>query len=289
MEASPIFFPGQTVSIQTPQRTLTLTIDRPFAPFTKAVVLLARSPQLGPDPVIVKIYDPRFLDERLVDTPHRAARPWSLEAERAANALMDDPFNRRDLYEDEPEDAEGRAARAALWEKYFRLLSADFFKSEREVYDRLAPLQGSAIPRFLFAGTVLPPDERAIQLPAVVVEYIPDAVSLADVPVDVVEPELCATLLRVVDSFASYGVIHVDVNWNNILFTPRERPTRVVVIDFGHGRVREEDEDEDAWRETVLMSNDSWGVRWVLEQRGVSVPTVCTCSCRPEQTNSVGA
>ncbi|KAI1784115.1 hypothetical protein LXA43DRAFT_1101750 [Ganoderma leucocontextum] len=259
MEASPIFFPGQTVSIQTPDRTLTLTIDRPFAPFTKAVVLLARSPQLGPDPVVVKIYDPRFLDERLVDTPHLAARPWSLEAERAADALMDDPFESLDLYKDEPEDAEGRAARAALWEKYFRLLSTDSFKSEREVYDRPGPLQGSAIPRFLLAGTVLPPDERAIQPHAVVIEYIPDAVSLADVPVDVVEPELCATLLGVVDSFASYGVIHADVNWNNVLFTPRERPTRVVVIDFGLGGVREEDQDEDSWRQTVLYSTDSWG------------------------------
>ncbi len=54
-----MFFPGQNVTIQTPDRTLTLTIDRPFAPFTKAVILVARSPQLGPDPVVVKIYDPR--------------------------------------------------------------------------------------------------------------------------------------------------------------------------------------------------------------------------------------
>ena len=247
MEASPIFFPGQTVTLQTLEHTLTLTIDRPFAPFTKAVVLLARCPELGPDPVVVKIYDPRFLDERLQDTPHCPARPWSLELERAADAIWDEPFHRRYLYE-EPEDAkpESESAIPAQWEKHFRLLSTNSFKAECEVYHHLRPLQGAAIPRLLATGVVLPPDERAIQPQAIVIEYIPDAVSLCDVPVDLVTPELCATLLHVVDSFGSHGVVHTDMNCNNVLFTPSDRPTRVVVIDFGCGGIRTEDQDVEA-------------------------------------------
>ncbi|PIL34720.1 hypothetical protein GSI_03501 [Ganoderma sinense ZZ0214-1] len=278
MDASPIFFPGQTVTLQTqdPERTLTFTIDRPFAPFTKAVVLLARCPELSPDPVVLKIYDPRFLDERLLDTPHCPARPWSLELEKAADAIWDDPFDELDLWEDQPaaEDADGRAARAALWEKHYRILSTGCFKDEREVYDRLRPLQGSAIPRLLATGTVLPPDERAVQPPAVVLEYIHDAVSLCDVPVDVVTPELCANLLHVVDGFAGRGVVHADVNWNNVLFTPRDRPTRVVIIDFGCGGVRTDDQDDDAWRECVAWNSDSRRVRRALEERGICVPDV---------------
>ncbi|KAM5545657.1 hypothetical protein V8D89_000695 [Ganoderma adspersum] len=273
MEASPIFFPGQTVTFQTPERRLTFTIDRPFTPFTKAVVLLARCPELGPDPVVVKIYDPRFLDERLQDTPHCPARPWSLELERAADAVWDEPFHRRDLLV-EPEDAEGGSAIPAQWEKHFRLLSTGCFKAECEVYGRLCTLQGSAIPRLLTIGIVLPPDERAIQPPAIVMEYIPDAISLCDVPVDLVTPELCASLLRTVDSFAGLGAVHADVNWNNILFTPSERPTRVVVIDFGLGIARKEDEDGEAWEESVAYGHDGWQMRWVLGQRGISVPTV---------------
>ncbi|KAM5545658.1 hypothetical protein V8D89_000696 [Ganoderma adspersum] len=273
MEASPIFFPGQTVTLQTPDRTLTLTIDRPFAPFTKAVVLLARSPELGPDPVIVKIYHPCYLDERLLDIRHSRARPWSLEAERAADAIWDDPFDDLDLYGDKPQDAEGWAVRAALWEKYYRILSTDSFKDEREVYDRLRPLQGSAIPRLLTTGTVIPPDERAIQ-PQAIIEYIPDAVSLCDVPTDVVTPELCAALFRTVDSFAGLGVVHADVNWNNILFTPSERPTRVVVIDFGCGGIRTEDQDDQAWQDCVAWNNDSQRARRMLKERGISVPSV---------------
>ena len=273
MEASPIFFPGRQVTFQTPERTLTLTIDKPFAPFTKAVVLLAHSPDLGPDPVIVKIYDPRFLDERLSDTPTCPPRPWSLKAERAADAIWDVPYHPNDVWEREPEDAKGRAARAALWEKHFRRLSTNSFGYERAVYDRLLPLQGSAIPRLLATGTIIPPDERAIRPPAVIIEYIPDAVSLCDVPAELVTPELCTTLLRIVDSFGSYGVVHTDMNWNNVLFTPRERPTRVVVIDFGCGGVRMEDQDEEDWKETVRCGNDSRRVRWVLEQRGINVGT----------------
>ncbi|KAM5545648.1 hypothetical protein V8D89_000686 [Ganoderma adspersum] len=258
MEASPIFFPGQKVTLQIPDRTLTLTIDRPFAPFTKAVVLLARAPELGPDPVIVKIYDPRFLDERL-----QGILPIVLL-----------PFHRRHLYE-EPEDAKpGGSAIPAQWEKHFRTLSTGCFKAECEVYDRLHPLQGSAIPRLVTTGIVLPPEERAIQPQAIVIEYIPDAVSLCDVPVDSVTPELCATLLRVVDSFAGLGVVHTDMNWNNVLFTPSDRPTRVVVIDFGCGGIRTEDQDDEEWQDSVACGNDSWRVRWVLGQRGISVPNV---------------
>ena len=273
MEASPIFFPGRNLTFQTSQRTLTLTIDKHFAPFTKAVVLLARSPELGPNPVIIKIYDPRFLDERLLDTPTCPPRPWSLELERAADAIWDEPFNESDIWEDEPEDAEGRAARAARWEKHYRKLSTDCFETERDAYDRLLPLQGSAIPRLLATGTIIPPDDRAIWPPAVVIEYIPDAVSLCDVPVELVTPELCATLLRIVGSFGSYGVVHTDMNWNNVLFTPREQPTRVVVIDFGCGGVRTEDQDEDDWKESVRWANDSPRLRWVLGQKGISVGT----------------
>ena len=277
MEASPIFFPGQTVTLQleTPEHTLTLTIDRPFAPFTKAVVVLARCPELGPGPVVVKIYDPRFLDERLQDTPHCPARPWSLELERAADAIWDEPFHRRDLFV-EPEDANLKSGGGipAQWEKHFRILSTCCFKAEREVYDRLRPLQGSAIPRLLTTGVVLPPDERAFQPPAVVLEYIPNAVSLSDVPVDAVTPELYATLLHVVDSFAGLGVVHADVNWNNVLFTPSERPTRVVIIDFGCGGVRTEDQDDESWLDRVACGNDSARARWVLEQRGISVQDV---------------
>lgn len=197
---------------------------------------------------------------------------------RAADAIWDEPFHERYLYE-EPEDGSKGPGIIVQWEKHFRMLSTGCFKDERDVYDRLLVLQGSAIPRLLLTATVIPPDERAFQPPALIIEYIPDAVSLCDVPVDLVTPELCATLLHLVDSFAGLGVVHGDMNWNNVLFVPSKRPTHVVVIDFGCGAVREEDQDDDAWQETILWSSDSRRVRWVLGQRGISVPAELRLDC----------
>ena len=119
-----------------------------------------------------------------------------------------------------------------------------------------------------------PPDDSAIRPPAVIIEYIPDAVSLCDVPVELVTPELCAALLRIVDSFGSYGVVHTDVNWNNVLFTPSKRPTRVVVMDFGCGGVRTDDQDEEDWKQSAVWANDGPRLRWALERRGIGVPAV---------------
>ncbi|PIL34722.1 hypothetical protein GSI_03503 [Ganoderma sinense ZZ0214-1] len=48
--------------------------------------------------------------------------------------------------------------------EHFRLLSTGCFKAEREVYDRLRALQGSAIPRLvLTTGTVLPSDSSRMR------------------------------------------------------------------------------------------------------------------------------
>lgn len=73
------------------------------------------------------------------------------------------------------EEFETRAV-GAMWEEDFRRLYRHF-ASERDAYAHLLPLQGTAIPRLFLVGTWLPPDERAYQLPALVMEYIPDAVT----------------------------------------------------------------------------------------------------------------
>ncbi len=59
MEVYTMFQLGEHISFATSERTCTLTIiDQPFAPFTEgAVVLPVRCPELGPDTMVVKIYD----------------------------------------------------------------------------------------------------------------------------------------------------------------------------------------------------------------------------------------
>ncbi|KAI0748860.1 hypothetical protein C8Q74DRAFT_376561 [Fomes fomentarius] len=341
MEAPPMLSAGERISIATPEGIFTFIIDKPFAPFTKAVVLLARCPELGPDPAIVKIFDPRFLDERLVSDIQTPPRPWALDLERAAAALPPDAFNEDKLWgpdafdeenlsgpdgpessdedhsdgehehedvneegdADEDHNEEGgsriRTAQdvsdgsdrhhsddpprmtkeaqalecAVMWEEHFRRLSAMCFESERNAYAHLRELQGTAIPRLYLVGTWLPPDERAIQLPALVMEYIPDAVTLGDVPGDVLDPEMCATLIRTIETFPSYGVYHGDLHNHNILFTPKERPQRAVVIDFGCSATREDFETEELWNFNVMAYNDGLRIRVALGRRkGVDLP-----------------
>ena len=270
-----MFAPGASIVLTAADgRTLTFTIDRPFAPFTKSIVLLARCPELTPDAAVIKIYDPRFLDERVSVVESQPSRPWTLAAEQAAAALSRDEFDEGQLWEDEPEDAAGRAARAALWEEHYRRLSFECFEAERGAYDRLSALQGGAIPRLLFAGAWQPPDERAVRPPAVVLEHIPDAISLRDVSAEVLgaEGEVCAALVRAVGSFPARGVFHGDIHQNNILFTPRARPVRAVVIDFGCAGVRAEGEEEEGWLFNVTFANDSGRVRRLLKEKGVVIP-----------------
>ena len=92
----------------------------------------------------------------------------------------------------------------------------------------------------IMAGQFLPPDERAIQPPALVPEYIP-SINLYDVPSAAITPAMCAQLVSAIESVPSYGVIHNDITSTNIHSTPLEQPVRVVVIDFECSLIREDD------------------------------------------------
>ena len=70
-----MFAAGEQVTLATDhEQRLVFTIERPFSPFTKSVAVLARCAELSSTPVVVKIFDPRFLDERL-PMKYRRARP----------------------------------------------------------------------------------------------------------------------------------------------------------------------------------------------------------------------
>ncbi|KAG6376917.1 hypothetical protein JVT61DRAFT_948 [Boletus reticuloceps] len=108
------------------------------------------------------------------------------------------------------------------------------YESERTAYERLKDLQGSAIPRLIMTGEFLPPDERAIRLPALVLEYVP-SVCLYDVPFDAIPPAMRAQVLSAIESFTLHGVLHNDLTLTNIRFTPPE------------SLIRREQDDEEEW------------------------------------------
>lgn len=256
-----MFAGGQKVTLMTDNgQRFVLTIDRPFTPFTKSVVVLARCLDLSPEPVIVKIYDPRFLDERMMPP---WSRPWTLAAERAAPT----EFDMDTMREDDPpaDDATGQLTRASLLEAYFRSLLVDCFESERDAYARLQHLQGSAIPRLIAKGLLVPPDERAFIPPVLVLEYVQGSL-LANTPVQELTTELCTALVSTIDSFAAVGVSHNDITPSNVIIAPE----RAVVIDFGCAASRRLDQDDESWSLNLNYGNDGGCIRFHLRQKGVT-------------------
>ncbi|KAI9066875.1 hypothetical protein FKP32DRAFT_1645019 [Trametes sanguinea] len=278
VEVPPFLLPGHTIAFKPSGggRALNLTIIKPFVPFTKSAALLVRSEQWGCNrPMVIKIFDPRFLDERLHMGCKKWRPPeWTLAAEAAANHHPDIQENDVRIYKPlDHLEGEELLARLAFWEKYFRELSYECFDSEWQAYERLRDYQGSVIPRMFMRGSVIHPDERAIHPPAVIIEYIPDPLPLRDVTPGAVDVDICIPLIRAVDTFGSHGLFHGDVNLNNVLFSPRTpRPTRAVLIDFGCAGFRFDNQNDEDWEVQVQVHADSLWIRKHLREQGVPIP-----------------
>ena len=264
------FSPGATISFVTPHHpsTIPVTVIRPFLPFTKSVALLVRSKELGPDDVVLKIFDPRYLDERVTRTQRQ---PWTLAKEKAALSLRRDvDYTFEDLLRDDVDDA----TRSIWWENTFQLNYRESYNNECRAYNCLLEYQGTAIPRFLFSGIIIPPDERALTpIQAIVIEYIPDALTLGsrELTADKLTPEVCGPILRALDDFPNRGVLHVDINYTNVLFAPAGRPRRGVIIDFGKCIFREDNQSHTDWINDVLTYGCDRFLRNVLmKHKGVT-------------------
>ncbi|KAI5885630.1 uncharacterized protein SCHCODRAFT_02681689 [Schizophyllum commune H4-8] len=258
-----------TVQLDDGQR-LDFKIERLFTPVTKSVVLLTRCAKLSPDPVVVKLYDPCFINERngvpgFGDLEDEPARPWSLAAERGAPSTFD-PF---DVFEVEPpkDDPEAQFQHAALWEAHFRALMEESFRSERAAYQALKQYQGNMLPRLLAEGHWVPPDERAYMPHALVFEYV-EGKTLRDAPLDALTPDICLGLVRTVESFAAFGVFHGDLNHNNIILAPNGR---AVILDFGCAGFRNvpEEETDEEWAACINSKYEAVWIRKLLQSKGV--------------------
>ncbi|KAI4519416.1 hypothetical protein K525DRAFT_241304 [Schizophyllum commune Loenen D] len=271
----PFYSPGKVVTLETDSgQRYTFTVERLFTPLTKSVVVLACCADLSPDPVVLKIYDPRFFDERNGVPPNKhwegkPSHPWSLAAERAAPATI--PYDQYEIFSpgDPPaaDDAEGQLAYAALHEAHYRRLMTDSFAVEHAAYEHLQHLQGTTLPRLLASGRTIPPDERAFIPPAIALEYIAGP-RLRDAPLDALTPDVCTALVRAVDSFAAHGVIHDDFSDKNILVAP----SRAVVVDFGNAGVRGVGYDwtDEEWKDSVSFCDDDGAIRYWLKRKGVA-------------------
>ena len=257
--------------------SLSLQIIKPFLPFTKSqVFLVCPEPARNglPSDLILKVYDPRYLDDRIPPPKSNLpSRLWTLKAEteaahyrqEIAEGKRPDDFTVNLLYGDEE-------AEPYLWEEHFYRLLKESCESEEDALSRLSPLQGSEIPKFYGSGIVIPPaNTRGIQPLAILMEYI-QGTPLADIEVGKVNlpPSIFQPLLDAVKRFRDLGVCHSDINAHNVLVSTFEAPTRAVLIDFGCAGVREDGESEEEWITNVEFFDDERSLRRVLDEKGIT-------------------
>ncbi|KAF8705661.1 hypothetical protein AX14_013827 [Amanita brunnescens Koide BX004] len=268
--AGQFFAPGSIL-------TLFLTVDqavfecnayilKPFVPFTKSQVLLVElQPHISgiPSSVILKVYDPRFINDRERRPPTSVfpGRPWSLSLEIAA-AERRKAIARNERLDDEADyvDFDG-----VLWEEEFYRTTEDAFDSELAAYSRLQDLQGVGIPRCYASGNLAVDPLRPISPRVLALEYVPGE-SLTTINPSSVPRSLARSLITTVCSFASHGIIHCDLRPDNILFS--QQTPRVVVIDFGQSILRGDKSDSE-WESVVRAEGDENHVKLLLHKAGI--------------------
>jgi serine/threonine protein kinase len=263
---------GSYLSLRLSDEThLSLQVIKRFLPFTKSQVYLVRPEPVNglPSEIILKVYDPRYLDDRIPPpTTHLIPRVWTLEAEILAarhrqeivDGKLTDEFTVDLLYGEEE-------AEPHFWEEHFFRLLKECWQSEVDALNRLKPLQGTIVPKLYGSGNIIPPaNTRGIQPLAALIEYIPGT-PLADVEAGKlnIPPAVVHPLLEGVKKLKGLGVFHSDINDHNILASPSENPTRLVLIDFGCAGVRRDEESDEDWNSNVEFYGDEKSLRRVLE------------------------
>ena len=71
--------------------------------------------------------------------------------------------------------------------------------------------------------------------------------------------------MKAVTRFDSCGVSHLDINGSNVMLAPPDKPTRMVIIDFGCMVIRQKGETNKEWANSVKA--DVSHLRISLEQK----------------------
>ncbi len=257
--------------------SFTASIIEVFSPITKSLVVHIRileSSASLPATAVLKLYDPRFTNERLPlgeslkDISVGIEHPWSLDLE-VASVQRREAIRRGELEDDFSEYA-WITANPIQWEEHLYRLLKCRFESELGAYSRCGALQGNGMARCFGSGVLHSDSSRLIKPPFILLEYIPGT-PLPLVDVTTITKPLIYMLLNTIITYTSLGVIHNDPGPANIFFSPPSpsAPTRAVLLDFGEAMIRNADESDEEWKESVTFVDDWFGVTGFLIHAGV--------------------
>ena len=242
-------------------------VVRPITPFGTAQCLIVRerTPDhaVSDEVIILKVYDPRFMDDRV-----ELKKDWDPESEAHAVEVRKAHPPPEPLTLHYVGGMRNRNPSLDV-ENYLFLEASCHYFNEVRAYNQLRPLQGKGIPRFLGHGTLSSttvqkdPAPRHIQLKILLLEYIPNSVTLEDADVSILRPDLIRSLLDIVKTLQLYDVIHPNPHADNLLFAP----DRALVIDFGRAIFREERNSDEEWASEARAWDDHNGAKTYLQRK----------------------
>jgi hypothetical protein len=178
-----------------------------------------------------------------------------------------------DEEENNNEDTEEDEAVQEL--RMVQALCLDLHRSERTVYERLLPLQGSQIPNFLASVHMEPlipceiPGhlgsnvEDYIFIPGVLIEYI-DGFCLENTKTAAPKEhweQIFGASIDIANKLGDYDVLNQDVRPENMIVRETENGVyQPVMIDFAQARVRRNDECDQEWREHKCMQDEEGAI-----------------------------
>ena len=212
-DTMPIYYhPGSILDVELePQATTRqFVVVRALTPFTVAQILMVREStgnHYGGEEILMKIYDSRFMKDR--------STPWSPELEAQGVESRKD-WRMPAVFT--PHDVPSSAERQTLLKKENYIFFHALFHCYNEVraYTLLKPLQGRGIPTLWGHGKLSSETMRADLAPryinpsVLLIEYIPNALTLENADPTMIRPDLIRPLLNTVDSFQKFYVIHAD-------------------------------------------------------------------------------
>ncbi|KDN46578.1 hypothetical protein RSAG8_04231, partial [Rhizoctonia solani AG-8 WAC10335] len=225
-----------------------------YSPFTMSSAMkVALTPQSAnmmlPGEAVLKVYDRRFADgireEYEIDPPTYKGEARYAEYLRSGNvAQTEDQIYEiaEQLPEDDPNHLE-------LAEHLTAILIKPFFESEKTTYSVLSSLQGKYIPKFYGTTRFLDGSSPGLDtsVPGILVEFIPGTNLSRIDPTSIDLHAVCSTAVDIVNLYSDLNVLNRDVRFENFIVKPSG--SEIVMIDFGHCRLRRDDEDDQAWKE----------------------------------------
>ncbi|CUA67198.1 hypothetical protein RSOLAG22IIIB_07259 [Rhizoctonia solani] len=243
-----------------------------YSPFTMSSVMrIALTSQstdmMLPGEAVLKVYDRRFADgirkEYDIDLPtHEGEARYAgyLQSGNAAHTKDQIDEAAYQLPDDAPELIE-------LGEHMVSILSRSLFESEKAVYSVLSSMQGKYIPTFYGTTRLLgePLFSFDTDVPGILVEFIPGT-NLSHIdPTRIDLHAVCSTAVDIVNCYSDLNVLNRDMRLENFIVKPSG--SGVMMIDFGHCRIRREDENDQAWGEAKCIEDEEGAIGYVVQNK----------------------